>query len=603
MIFRWAFTALLFGFLSCSPATTGTIKIEQWAKHTLAFTGPETGEASEDNPFLNYRLMVTFVHSDKTIVIPGFYAADGQAATTGASEGSVWKVHFRPDLSGEWTYTVSFRKGDQIALSKDPEAGMPVSFDGESGNLSVIASDLPGRVGYVGKRYLQYSGSGDYFLKGGADSPENFLAYVDFDGTVKQYEQTNRAGEAPPTDHLHAYAPHKKDWREGDPVWRDSLGKSIIGALNYLSSKEMNVVYFLTMNIEGDGKDVYPYTAYNERQRFDCSKLDQWEIVFDHMDRLGIMLHIVTQETENELLLDNGETGPDRKLYYRELIARFAHHPLLVWNMGEENGPAHWTPNGQTIAQREQMIAFFQENDPYNNAVVIHSHSDKKSRDELFHPHLGNPDLEGMSMQVGDKTNIHEVTKYWVKASEEAGHPWVMNMDEIGRHWRGVDPDDREDNNQDSVRQYALWGNLMAGGGGVEWYFGYRNHNNDLGCEDWTTRDRMWDYTRNALTFFRTYLPFWDMDTADELISSGGEAYGFAKEDEVYAFYLLEGGESQIDLTASTETYSVSWYDPRNGGELLNGNITEVNGGELFSPGLPPNNATLDWVLLMKKQD
>lgn len=48
------------------------------------------------------------------------------------------------------------------------------------------------------------------------------------------------------------------------------------------------------------------------------------------MDKLGLMLHVVTQETENDRLLDGGEPGFERKLYYRELIARFAHHPALV---------------------------------------------------------------------------------------------------------------------------------------------------------------------------------------------------------------------------------------------------------------------------------
>ena len=81
-----------------------------------------------------------------------------------------------------------------------------------------------------------------------------------------------------------------------------------------------------------------------------------------------------------------------------------------------------------------------------------------------------------------------------------------------------TDPDDREDNNQDTIRHEVLWGNLMAGGGGVEWYFGYRNHNNDLGCEDWRSRDRMWDYTRFALDFFEK-IPFWKMKSHDELIT------------------------------------------------------------------------------------
>ena len=48
-------------------------------------------------------------------------------------------------------------------------------------------------------------------------------------------------------------------------------------------------------------------------------------------------MHVLTQETENDQGLDGGELGRHRKLYYRELIARFAHHRALVWNLGEEN--------------------------------------------------------------------------------------------------------------------------------------------------------------------------------------------------------------------------------------------------------------------------
>jgi len=49
-------------------------------------------------------------------------------------------------------------------------------------------------------------------------------------------------------------------------------------------------------------------------------------------------LHFKTQECEIVNLLDNGELGPQRKLYYRELIARFGHHLALNWNLGEEVG-------------------------------------------------------------------------------------------------------------------------------------------------------------------------------------------------------------------------------------------------------------------------
>ena len=41
-------------------------------------------------------------------------------------------------------------------------------------------------------------------------------------------------------------------------------------------------------------------------------------------------------EAANKRELDEGELGPERKLYYREMIARFGHHLALEWNLCEE---------------------------------------------------------------------------------------------------------------------------------------------------------------------------------------------------------------------------------------------------------------------------
>jgi hypothetical protein len=50
----------------------------------------------------------------------------------------------------------------------------------------------------------------------------------------------------------------------------------------------------------------------------------------------------------------------------------------------------------------------------------------------------------------------------------------------------------------------------MAGGAGVEYYFGYKLPQNDLACEDWRSRDKSWDFRRIALEFFpANKIPFW----------------------------------------------------------------------------------------------
>ena len=607
----YLFTVLLaLSAVSCQSPTTDESEettYPKWQPITLSFEGPETSESADDNPFLNYRLIATFTHGTTSYEVPGFYAADGQAAESGAEAGNVWQVRFSPDAEGEWTYQLSFRKGDSLAVSDDPQAGEPLAFDGTEGKFQVKANDASaagfwakGRLRYVGERYLQFAETDEYFLKGGTDSPENLLGYQDFDGTEFGGQEEQREGEAAADKQLHVYQDHVQDWHEGDPTWQGGKGKGLIGGLNYLAGKGVNSIYFLTLNIAGDGKDVWPYTGYDERYRFDCSKLAQWERVFSHADSLGIMLHFVLQETENELLLDNGNLGPQRKLYYRELIARFAHHPAVTWNMGEENGFAEFTPNAQNTEQRKAMFNYFKETDPYQNFVVLHTHAGRKPRYDILEPLLGYEDLDGPSLQINPPSDVHEETKHWIAASGEAGKQWVVNQDEIGPHYYGALPDEI-DPEHDTIRYEVLWGNLMAGGGGAEWYFGYKYDNDDLGLETWRTRNNLWDQTRMAVNFFHEHLPFWEMESADDLVDAEG-AYCFAKPGEVYALYLLPDSEATLNVGEAKATYEVQWFDPKAGDELQTGGQPEVTGSGKISLGTPPGSESQDWVVLVRKK-
>jgi hypothetical protein len=160
---------------------------------------------------------------------------------------------------------------------------------------------------------------------------------------------------------------------------------------------------------------------------------------------------------------------------------------------------------------------------------------------------------------------------------------------------------DADDPEHFEVRWQSLWGNLMAGGAGVEWYFGYQFAHNDLGCEDWRSRDRVWDQTRIALEFFHRHLPFWEMKHADELTTAKDD-YCLAKGGEIYAIYLPRGGTTEIDLGDGPRRYSVQWYNPRSGGELQNGSVQEIKGPGKASIGLPPADQDKDWVVLVKRR-
>ena len=562
-------------------------ELKKWHKVTLTFDGPQSGETADPNPFLYYRLNVTFTHrkSGKSYLVPGYFAADGNAANTSAESGNKWRVHFAPGQVGAWKYSVSFRKGKNIAVSDKKAAGESAGFmDGQTGSFNIEPTDKIGRdfrgkgmLQYVGKHHLRFAETGEYFLKCGADAPENFLAYKDFDGDFKT--------DGHKDNFIKDWAPHIRDFKQGDPTWQGGKGKGIIGAVNYLASKGMNVFSFLTLNIGGDDQNVFPYISYDEVERLDVSRLDQWEIIFSHGDKLGMYLHFKTMETENELLLDEGDLGVERKLYYRELIARFSHHLALNWNLGEEI-------NNATTAQKVAWANYFWTKDPYQHHIVIHNAGD---------PHydmLGDASaLTGFSLQTSkpDFSQVHRRTRDYIDRSVEAGKPWVVACDEPGDASHGLITD-AEDPTRDNARKNGLWGNIMAGGAGLEWYFGYKHPHSDLTCQDYRTREKVWDQCRYALEFFRKHeIPFWEMKCEDEMTENTDD-YCFVKPGEIYLVYLKHGGKVQIETARGNFTYG--WFNPRTGdglGGLLK--TGSANAGRKVEVTAPDTN---DWLLVIK---
>ncbi len=452
-----------------TDSITGSINGEwkQWHKITVGWAGPTTSETNNIlNPFTDYRLDVTFTYIDNvddgnntttSVVVPGFYACRGNAANSGTASGDTWLVHFRPDRVGNWTYRASFVQGINVSMYNQSEfvqalrsgAAEPAFFfDGATGSFMVGKSDKTGRD-LRGKGRLQYSPNdhhlqfletGEYFLKAGADSPENFLAYVDFDDTP------NNGG------YQKDWSPHLRDYVDGDPTWSSGKGRGIIGAINYLSSTGMNAISFLTMNINGDDGNVYPYASDSDFYRIDCSKTAQWDVVFDHAERMGMFLHFKTQETENDQLLESeGEVfGNARKLYYRELIARFGHHLALNWNLGEENT--------NTDQQRKLFADYIKDIDPYDHPIVVHTHTGQQ--EEVYRPLLGYENFDGVSLQTNPGSGF-ELTLQWVNESALAGRKWIVSYDEQGPSTEGVLPD-ADDPDHNNIRGNVLWANLMV---------------------------------------------------------------------------------------------------------------------------------------------
>jgi len=584
---------------------------KKWHGVSLTWEGPETSETHVNNPFRNYRLNVTFYHpgSGRRYVVPGFYAADGNAADTQAESGNRWRVMFTPDEIGEWQYLASFRAGTDIALSGDPLAGVGIGFDGASGSFFIEPTDKTGRdhrgkgrLQYVGKHHLRFAETGEYFLKMGADSPENLLNYEDFD------DQPNVNGQRK------SWSAHAVDYDPSSAsgyTWGGGKGTELLGAIKYLADKGLNAFSFIPFTLDGDDKNVFPHRLVTTvaafqgasqprwtrnvvyHDRFDVSKLDQWDRVFAYADTLGMYLHFKTLETENELTMDGGHLGPERTLYYRELIARFGYHLALNWNLGEEI-------NDASTAQKQAWSRYFYETDPYHHHQVIHNGS---SHYDL----LGtNSHLTGFSRQTSPASIFSDTLNY-LKRSDEAGVAWVVAFDEQNPADVGIMPDTStllSETNlwHDDVRGKAIWSHLLAGGAGCEFYFGYRYEEDDLECQNFRSRDHWWNQCRYALEFlYGNSVPFWNMTNHNALLTGLNGACCFGLTGQVYVAYLPTNHVTHLNLTNCPGEYSVRWFDPRHGGALQQGSITGITGGRTASLGTAPLNSTNDWVVLVRR--
>ena len=488
---------------------------QKWSKVEIEFTGPNSlGMDSTNNPF-KIQMDVTFVGPSGSYVVPAFYDGNG----SGGMNGNVWKVRFSPDAAGSWTF---------VSNSTDP------LLTGHTGTFDVIdptgcGTYVPGGLadfGCVGRlessggHYLKFA-EGPYWLKGGADDPEDFLG----PGVTVGFASKN-------------------------------------AAIDYLASKGVNSLYFMTNNVGGDGQNVWPWAGSNQaaakanHEQFDVAKLSQWEQLFEYMQSKGVVLHLVLED-------DSGWTGFNRQMYYREMIARFGHFNALVWNLAEEYNENYSASAAKNFAQ------LIRDLDAYDHPIAVHNQGSLSN----WSPFLGDDRFDITSFQTVDSPqNAAAVT--WFQKVENSGRTIAISFDETGK----LDVAER------TKARHIAWSVYMGGAN-------YEIHTSPLiSYSDFA--GHLEDLTR-ARGFIEA-LPFWEMRPANNLLTSG-TGYVFAKSGEVYAVYLPSGGSLGLDLTSNTNNYDIQWFNPKDGSVTFGGTL---QGGVVVSLNAPSSN---DWALSLRK--
>lgn len=507
----------------------------KWSKVEIVFTGPDSiGMSSAANPF-TIEVDVTFSGPNgESFIVPAFYDGDG----AGDLDGNVWKVRFSPNAIGQWSFT-----------SNSAESLLA----GYTGSFTVIKPErcldpdpklLPdfncvGRLQYVGDYYLKFS-EGPYWLKGGADEPEDFLAPEQTVGFA-----TKQA------------------------------------AVDFLAEHSVNSMYIMLHNIDGDRRNVWPWVgksqseARKNNEYFDVAKLAEWEEIFSYIQERGIVLHLVLED-------DSAWVDFNRELFYREMIARFGHHNGLYWNIAEEYQENHTPDEVKSFAQ------LIRDLDPYDQPITVHQAQDPLN----WLPFVGDPNIDLTSLQtvIGPQ---NATTIEWRQRVRDGGRVIPVALDEIGQ----IAVDQRD------LSRHIVW-SVYLGGGNYELFTllipgetGDPNQRNSdtepvrLGFRDFV--DHFDDMTR-ARELVACYA-FWEMQPMNELLTSG-QGYVFAKSGENYIVYLPEGGSIELDLTAAAKTFNALWFNPRDGATRMIGSV--IGGGR--SSFTAPDRS--DWVLLVEEK-
>ncbi len=613
----------------------------QWQPLTVEWSGPagleELGGAV--NPFLDYRLSVTFSNSvtGASYTVPGFYAGND------ASGDSVWRAHFTPDAAGVWQYEVDFRSAPGVAVLLDDELDdalhPEVAFDGQRGVRRIAPRDASapgflsaGRLAYTGGHYLETLGDGKAFIKTGLNSPENLLGYAGFDNTYT-------GGE------LLDFAAHAQDWNPGDPTFTTTNpegnipgardGKGLIGAMNYLGEQGVNAVYVMVNNIGGDGRDTHPYadpdvvnngSAGNDNLHFDVSKLDQWNTVFEHAQRNGVLVQLMLNEAEggNVMELDDGELGVERKLYYRELVARFGHLNGLNWNISEEYNRNRGTIGEMSPDKVKEFAAYLSALDAYDHPLTVHNgnyadwpigtaypeqhfnFSEVGQRNE-WEPFFGHEDFDLLSYQIYNEDGLSDEVEALRARSVQRGRPIPIMIDEPATfETLGLGPEEHNNSTEDVVRRRLTY-DVLFSGGGIGWFV----RPEDTSLDDFRPYEQIYREARLAREFMEVWLPVTEMTPNDDLLRGADDDYGgaevLANAGEVYAFYLPNGsnddnnlhaqGYPELDLRDALDTsFRLHWFNPRSG-ELVDAGLT-LAGGDWASIGATPDGAgnPNDWV-------
>ncbi|MCL4195369.1 MAG: DUF4038 domain-containing protein, partial [Thermoguttaceae bacterium] len=471
-------------------------------------------------------------------------------------DGSIYRIRFMPTRPGQYTYRVSFRRGD----SEQTHSGRFEARDARRRGLIRVDPKHPWHFQWegTGEHYF-WNGTTTYWLLGWEDE-EVIRQAIDRLARLK----VNRIRVA-----LCGRTHSGDRWFEPLVI---STDKFRFRLNPWVAARPDSV--------DDPGFDV---------DRYNVAFWQKCERMLRHArekDMVVSMIYYLDGRDPGVDPFGKARAGCEAELrYYHYGVARLAAFSNVMWDVTNEYHlfrDEEWT---------NRMGALIKQLDPYQHLASVHGHGK--------FPFRTAPWVDFAMYQSWDESGGRDFMLNNRRQQEAAGRPMPQVNEEYGYedHYPGKWGGGRKPpaRSADNRRRLA-WGMYMAGG------YQTTGERADQGTGRGPDSGGGWLTGRgdDKMTMLVGYghivscftsLPWWELNPSDDLVTGG--AWCLAKPGAVYLVYLPDGGKTTVSLAEGS--YSAEWFDPRTGKREP---IGEVSGPSWTSPAAPGDG---DWALILRR--
>jgi hypothetical protein len=492
------------------------------------------------NPFTGVTVSGRFglVGKGEDLSVDGFCDSD---------DGSVFRIHFMPCTAGDYTYSITYRRGDVERIHN----GAFHAFQGKRRGIVRVDSNHPW--------HFIWEGSGEHYFLNGTTA---FL--------LMGWENEQVIHDC--IDRLHSLEVNRMrvllDGRT-DHFWTEPIrpGNRFHAHLNPWVAKRPD-------NVRNPGFDY---------ARFNCPHWEKFERMLKYARERDMIVSVIFGW--NDTPIHPAAGSEDERRYFRYAVARLAAFSNVTWDLGDDLDSFRseaWTHDTGTMLYGL---------DTYHHLATSHpaqsnDHQDRTSswfgmtsfqrwERPLHQWMLAQRQRQAVTgriiPQVNEEYGYEDHYPSWAPykapvASAEADRraAWQISMagcyqttGETAKRGTGIAPD--------------------SGGGWV----------NGRGDDTMT----MLKGYAHMVRFFTSFA-WWETEPHDELVNRG---YCLAAPGRLYVVYLSHGGAVTVKLDLGL--YAAQWFNPRSGEYT---DIATAEGPSWTSPVAPDEK---DWALLLRRTE